>query len=194
MPEQGGLDIRTCAQCGLSGVGTTPRCDDCQPSPRKGRRKLPWRGVAIFLGGFVVGWVLGVGKWASTEQAVLETPALNTAFMSMISQEVAVRDARLFLANWAYSRDSTLYFEMMPPSAATPSVPWETLDRRGRQGVMEFFAIAYDRFLIHNGQSPMAGEGAYHPIGLKYLGLDTPLAVRKADGSIEIFRSPYASP
>lgn len=191
-----------CNACGISGLSPDGQnCGNCfAPLVAKEESKAPRRRRwPTFLGGLVVGlltWpalgmLLGPSEAASP---ALDRASLNTAFMTMMSQEVAVKNARMFLANWEYDSDSTLYFEMTPPSAAMPVVAWETLTKEDQSGVMGFFAVAYDRFLLENNESPISEDGRFVSLGLKYLGIASPLAIRRATGDVETFRSPYVRP
>lgn len=200
-------ELESCPSCGASQDATAKEVWQQMRGAR--RQQDLWRFLAVV--GVVVGIVIGIawsgvggvstmgrapaprqtmpvlpGTDAGLVESGITTPEVNDAFVRLINAEMRRRGGPAFeILAWLPLQPDGVLLELRPPTAKDPLAQWQLLDTKGREALMQFLTVTLLRTQIEAGTF-LEGSRPFPPLVLQYRGDSEPLAIRHADGRIEI--------
>lgn len=205
-----------CYACGTTLVQGTPKCPGCDAEQTRtalalfrSERQLKatierWRIITFATGLVCLVAGLGMGMWAmQSKQSTRLSNTTPESFLTNIPEERALNHLNdifmrsidealgLGLMSWVWAEDSTLVLEMRPPTNSQPDVLWQVLSTEERQQVIGFIGVEYTRVRLMSGIPYDLNINGHPPVALRYRNHPNWLALRRRDGSLHVFSTPY---
>jgi hypothetical protein len=150
--------------------------------------------ASVVIGAFVAGLAFGVAIRPSASSSAAARPAseepmpfaiLNDVFMRMMNEKV-----HLNFRSWHLHPQGTVIFEMEAPSAERPSL-WEEFSADEKHAVMSFIGAAYTQVHFMYGHPVNVKTDGHPQVAISYYGTEAPVGLRREDGTVHVFPSPF---